>query len=123
MQHCVHAEGCSSTRCLGTTFCAARRDGQGLFNTVSEFSPKPVPRVKFGSSCRQAWAERAGSAGPGWLTGLGWGQGPGRPGGELTGFFQRIDRIFPSSTSKRYLRGWGLGFRAEILGVDLGFRV
>ena len=37
--------------------------------------------------------------------------------GELTGFFPRIDLIFPSSTSKRYLRGSGLGFRAEILGV------
>ena len=25
--------------------------------------------------------------------------------GELTGFFPRIDRIFPSSTSKRYSKG------------------
>ena len=24
---------------------------------------------------------------------------------ELTGFFPRIDRIFPSATSKRYLKG------------------
>ena len=37
--------------------------------------------------------------------------------GELTGFSPRIDRIFPSSTSKRYLKSQGLGFRAEILGV------
>ena len=37
--------------------------------------------------------------------------------GELTGFSPRIDRIFPSSTSKRYLKGWGLGFRAENLGL------
>ena len=37
--------------------------------------------------------------------------------GELTGFFPRIDRIFPSSTSKRYSKGKGLGFRAENLGV------
>ena len=36
---------------------------------------------------------------------------------ELTGFFPRIDRIFPSSTSKRYSKGKGLGFRAENLGV------
>ena len=42
---------------------------------------------------------------------------------ELTGFSPRIDRIFSSSTSKRYLRGYGLGFRAEILRVGLGFRV
>ena len=40
MHHCVHAEGCSPRRCLGTTFkfCAARRGGQGCFNAVSEFS-------------------------------------------------------------------------------------
>ena len=37
--------------------------------------------------------------------------------GELTGFSPRIDWIFPSSTSKRFSKGWGLGFRAEILGV------
>ena len=36
---------------------------------------------------------------------------------ELTGFSPRIDWIFPSSTSKRFSKGWGLGFRAEILGV------
>ena len=35
---------------------------------------------------------------------------------ELTGFFPQIE-IFPSETSKRYLKGWGLGFTAEILGV------
>ena len=50
MQHCVHAdaEGCSSIRCLGTTFSAALRGGQGPFSAVSEFSPlvltfPPVP--------------------------------------------------------------------------------
>ena len=42
----------------------------------------------------------------------------GAAAGELTGFFPRIDRIFPSSASKRYSKGWGLGFRAENLGVD-----
>ena len=42
---------------------------------------------------------------------------------ELTGFSPWIDWIFASSTLKRYLKGLGLGFRAEILGVGLGFRV
>ena len=39
MQHFVHVKGCSSTKCLGTTYCAARRGGQDSFNAVSEFSP------------------------------------------------------------------------------------
>ena len=44
LQTCVHAEGCSSTRYLGATFCAAQRltalQAKLLkFNTVSEFSP------------------------------------------------------------------------------------
>ena len=38
---------------------------------------------------------------------------------ELTGFFPRIDTIFPTATFKRYLKGQGLRFRAE----KLGFRV
>ena len=47
----------------------------------------------------------------------------GRVLGELTGFFPQIDRIFPTATSKRYLKGKGLGSNAEIYGVGLGFRV
>ena len=42
---------------------------------------------------------------------------PQMPPRELTGFSPRIDQIFPSSTSKRYSKGWSLGFRAENLGV------
>ena len=55
--------------------------------------------------------------------GVGTDRSPAEAAGELTGFFPRIDLIFSSSTSKRYLRGSGLGFRAEILGLGFGFRV
>ena len=42
----------------------------------------------------------------------------GQPGPwELTRFPPQIDQIFSTGTSKLYLKGWGLGFRAEILGV------
>ena len=37
--------------------------------------------------------------------------------------FPRIDRMFPTATLNRYLKGYGLGYRAEILGKGLGYRV
>ena len=42
--------------------------------------------------------------------------------GELTGFFPRIHSICSTATLRRYLKGKGLGFRAEILGLGLGSR-
>ena len=61
LQHCVHAEGCSSTRCQRTTFCAVLHGGQGCFNAVSDFFPLVLnfslfshTREKFGIS-QETW--------------------------------------------------------------------
>ena len=88
MQHCVRAEGCSSTRCLGITFSAAQRGGQSCLNAESGSSPfvpnfplvpsregkiryvpkKNVLRENFGRRCQT----RLGRSEPG---------GPGLDGG------------------------------------------
>ena len=108
MQHCVqctvHAEGCSATSCLGTTFCAAQGCGQSCFNAASEFSPfvpnfSLVPSHKENIQCvpetKTVQKENSvAGAGPGWpgadwegpigmggLALLGWGPALGQPGG------------------------------------------
>ena len=114
MQHCVHAEGCSSTRCLDTTFCAALSSGQGLFNAVSAFSPF-VPNFSIVPSRQEKklvcpekngtepWQNLVAGAGP-----LGWSRqggqlrdcGPGRDGGrsraarEILDFFLNAQDFF-----------------------------
>ena len=86
MQHCVHTE--SSTRCLGTTFCAARRGAARARSfqcstwVFSSFTckgkirhvpwKKTVLREKFGSRCGTAGLERAGSGWQGWWAWPGW---------------------------------------------------
>ena len=89
MQHYV-LEGCSSTRCQGTTFCAARRGGQGRFNTVSEVSPFvpffssfPHARKKSSMSRKKNGSEpvKNSVAGVG-LLGQSRQSGPGGPGRE-----------------------------------------
>ena len=104
MQHCVHAEGCNSTRFLGTTFCAARRGGQGCFKAESDFSPfvpnfsfvpsrereksglsrnKNGTEGKIRSQVPDHWTEGVEGAGPGQWAGPGWGPGPGRVAGDV----------------------------------------
>ena len=98
MHHCVHAEGCSPRRCLGTTFCAARRGGQGCFNAVSEFSSTEFfprfltrgknsvcPEKKNGTDPGKNSVAGAGPLGRSWRAGMagraGMGLGPGWAGG------------------------------------------
>ena len=99
MHHCVHAEGCSSTSCMGITFCEAQRSGQSCFNSGSEFSPfakteffpsSLFPHVRKNLACpweKQYWGKNSvtgagqGSARAGLEGRAGMGAGPGRAWG------------------------------------------
>ena len=61
---------------------------------------KPRPTPKGPQNC-WPWAEKAALS-------------------ELTWIFSWMDKIFPTAFLKRNFKDWGLGFRAELVGLGLG---
>ena len=89
MQHCVRADGCSPTRCLGTTFCASRRSGRPSGNDAREKSgmflekdcTEPGKNSVAGAGPLGRSGGREGLAGMAGRAEMGAGAVPGRRGG------------------------------------------